>query len=128
MHVYLDSEEDEKELVNHNLIDPTDYDSDADILTDPLMRLTVTQLWHSFSGFDALLSFDYTTPVPSWVMTQNTGPHVDFRHFGGLADRYQGVENKDGTNRQGVILLSTSGFITPGARGSLIVELRKNKK
>ena len=126
-HFYFSNDGEDKELNNHNLINPQDYDPFADVLADPKTKLIICQVWHSFSDFDGLLSFDYTSPVPSWNLTSSTGPHVDFRHFGGLADRYQPEQGDGATDRTGVVLFTTKGFAEAGAKGTMIIEFKKSK-
>ena len=128
LHCYLESIGG-SDLVHHDLISPELYDTlvpPSDRLTSPNMKLTITQIWHSFSWFDALLSFDSVSPSPSWVLTRDSNCHVDFRHFGGLADRYVDPQDKTATDRTGKILLSTRGFDEVGSIGTLILEIRKS--
>ena len=128
LHCYLSSSGD-PDLDNYELIDPTLYDDllpPSDRLIAPKMKLTITQLWHSFSEFNGLLSFDYTDPSPVWVLAQNFQCHTDFRHFGGLADRYVNPQDKTATDRTGKILLSTRGFNEIGSIGTLILEVKKS--
>ena len=128
LHCYLESSGD-KDLSFYELIDPLLYDilvPPSDRLTYPNMKLTIAQVWHSFSWFDGLLSFDYTSPSPSWVLSRDSTSHVDFRHFGGLSDNYVNPQDKTATDRTGKILLSTRGFDEIGSVGTLIISVRKS--
>ncbi len=127
VHMYLANEGTDAEFTNYNILGPEDYDEFSDLLETADLKLSLTQVWHSFSGFDGLLSFDFNSPLPSWALTQNTGPHIDFRHFGGIADRYQDKQDKDSSDRKGVVLLTTKGFEDKDTFGTMILEFRKNK-
>jgi hypothetical protein len=127
LHVYLESDGVEGELVSYPLVDSTVYDPVLDTFAQSNVKLTVKQIWHSFSWFDALLSFDNTTPTPSWVLTRDAHNHIDFRHFGGIADRLIDPNTNVSTDRTGKILLTTNGFAPAGSVGTLILELSKAK-
>lgn len=127
LHVYLESDGVTGELKNYVLVDPTVYDGVfTDKIIRPDMKLTVTQIWHSLGWFDALLSFDDLVPAPSWVCTRDSCNHIDFRHFGGIAQRYVDPDTAKATDRTGKILLSTNGFAPAGSMGTLIIEIRKS--
>ena len=127
LHVYLESDGTEGELVNHPLVDPTHYDSVfTDQIIRPDMKLTLTQLWYSFSWFDAILLFDDLVPYPSWVCSRDAHNHIDFRHFGGISNRLVDPNTSKSTDRTGKILITTNGFEPIGSKGTMILEIRKN--
>lgn len=127
LHAYLESDGATGELDKHVLADATVYDS---LFTDyplrPNMKLTVTQVWYSLSRFDAIISFDNTNPVPCWVLPRDSHNYVDFRHFGGLADRLVEPDTFSSTNRTGKILLSTKDFAPANSVGTMVLEVRKS--
>lgn len=127
LHVYLENNGLDSELTNYELVDPVVYDAMFEPRRiQPDMKLTIAQVWYNFAWFDGLLAFDSLVPSPSWVLPRDAGNHIDFRHFGGLADRLVDPATTTSTDRTGKILLSTSGFAVTGARGTMILEIRKN--
>ena len=127
LHVYMESEGHEGELKNYVLADPELFDSVfTKQILQPNMKLTISQVWHSFTGFDALLSFDALTPYPSWVLTPDSQNYVDFRYFGGLAHRVVDPQTNKVNDRTGKLLLSTDGFAPVGSMGTLVIEIRKS--
>ena len=127
LHVYLESDGVEGELTNHVLLDPEFYDPPfTQRPIQPKMKLVVSQVWWNFAWFDALLAFDGVVPSPSWVLPRDQGPHVDFRHFGGIADRLVDPNTAVSTDRTGKLLLSTSGFAEAGSIGTMVIEIKKN--
>lgn len=114
--VYMQSDGVEGELSSFVLVDPS-----TDFNDSPLgLRMSVLQVWHSFSWFDGLLTFADTQNYPAWQLTRDTINYSDFRYFGGI---------KDGSDMSGTgqLLLTTNGFsVQAGNVGTLIVEVRKN--
>jgi len=127
LHVYLESNGSEGELNNFVLADPEFYDGviTPDIIK-PGMKLTLMQVWYSFNWFDGLISFDVNAPVPCWALPRDQENHVDFRYFGGLANRLIDPQTSKGTDRTGKILLSTSGFAPDGSIGTMVLEIKKS--
>ena len=128
LHVYLESDGNEGELTNYVLVDPiVDYpELYSGVLTYKDIKPIVSQVWYSFSWFDALLSFDDLIPAPSWNLTRDTSNYVDFRYFGGISDRYVDPKTKLGSDRTGKVLITTNGFAPLGSIGTMVIELRKN--
>ena len=112
LHVALISDGASGELADRVLITP------ADLGLTSSARLAVESVEYNFAGFDARLEFDSGVVDDNliWVLSRNLSCH-DFMPYGGLKD----PSGLDGT---GKIQLSTSGFGTAGAQGSLIIKLR----
>lgn len=106
----------EGDLTNYPLLDPT---ADFNPVLGSYTQVSIMQVWFSSVWFDTVLSFNALNPAKSWVLARDAAHYHDFRYFGGLKDQ-AGVEH------DGKLLLSTSGFDTPGSVGTLIIELRKN--
>ena len=116
LYIYMQSDGVEGELSNFVLVDPK-----TDFVQSPIkVQMSITQIWHSFSWFDGMITFDDTVPYPSWVLTRDTVNYQDFRYFGGLKDR----SSIDST---GKVLLSTNGFSNAGSVGTMVLEIRKNQ-
>jgi hypothetical protein len=125
VHLYIESDGLSNDLVNQIIVDPT-----LDFVDSPLkVQMAITQVWYSFGWFDAMLSFDDITllesagipSTPSWLLTRDTIGYHDFRYFGGIKDK----STIDGTGR---IVLTTNGLTTPGSKGTMVLEIRKNKQ
>ena len=128
LHVYLESDGTYGELTNYVLVDPqVDYPEFAEGKERLNVRPVVSQIWYSFSWFDALLSFDDLVPAPSWNLPRDACNYVDFRYFGGISDRFLDPKTKAGSDRTGKILISTRGFSPLGSIGTMVLELRKNQ-
>lgn len=134
MHIYLESDGNEGELVNYPIVDPAvDYPDD---LGSRNPRPVVRQVWHSFAWFDGLLSFDDLVPAPSWMLQRDSASYSDFRYFGGIKERYpeigddgNDVDTKDkaSSDRTGKVLLSTKDFAPAGSTGTLLLEIWKGE-
>lgn len=124
VHVYMASDGNEGELVNYPIFDPaTDLpESDRNLKG----RLTVRQVWHSFSWFDGLLTFDELIPIPSWNFPRDGDQYSDFRYFGGIKERYIDPKDKDSDDRSGRLLLTTTDFAPLGSVGAMIIELGRS--
>lgn len=106
----------EGDLLNYPVLDPTvDFTPTLERYT----QVSVMQIWCSTVWFDVVLGFNALNPTKSWVLARDAGHYHDFRYFGGLQDR-------SGTDHDGKLLLSTSGFDTPGSVGTFVIELKKN--
>ena len=123
VHVYMESDGNEGELTNYVLIDPIVDFPEA----DKNIRPVVTQIWHSFSWFDALLSFDDLVPAPSWNLARDGIGYTDLRYFGGIKDRFTEPNTKASSDRTGKILLTTVDFAPQGSTGTMIIEIRKGQ-
>ena len=125
VHIYLESDGNEGELVNYPIIDPeVDYPEFAGSRNS---RPTVRQIWHSFAWFDGLISFDDLVPAPSWLLQRDNTDYTDLRYFGGLKERYEDPDNKDASDRTGKVLLTTTDFAPLGSKGTLILEIWKGE-
>jgi len=125
IHVYMESDGNEGELDNYVLIDPeTDY---PEGVSGKDVRPIVNQVWHSFSWFDALLSFDDLVPAPSWNLARDGDQYTDLRYFGGLKDRYVIPKDKESSDRTGKVLITTTDFAPLGSIGTMIIELKKSQ-
>lgn len=117
IHVYVESDGLSGDLSNFVLVDPK-----TDFVDSPIIvQMSLTQVWYSFGWFDGLITFDDLTPYPSWQLSRDSVGYYDFRYFGGIKDR----STIDGT---GKILLSTNGFTAAGSKGTMVIEVRKNKQ
>ena len=126
LHIYLESDGNTGELVNCVLIDPTVFYPELTTAQDQRAnRHILTQVWHSFSWFDALLSFDDLIPTPSWLLARDGENYTDFRYFGGISDRYVEPRDKTSTDRQGRILISTKDFAPLGSIGTMVLEFKR---
>ena len=126
LHVYLESDGNEGELVNYPIFDPADDLPEGDL--NPMGRLTVRQVWHSFSWFDGLLTFDELSPIPSWNFARDGDQYSDFRYFGGIKERYEGVKDKDANDRTGKLLLTTTDFAPLGSIGTMVIEIGRSQE
>ena len=117
LHAYLESDGNEGELTNYVLIDKDELGKDV--------RPTVVQIWHSFSWFDAFLSFDDLVPVPSWNLLRDIN-YNDLRYFGGIKERFTDPKDKKSSDRTGQLLISTRDFAPLGSIGTLVLELKKS--
>ena len=125
MHIYLESDGNEGELVNYPIVDPdVDYPEDKGSRNP---RPVVRQIWHSFSWFDGLISFDDLVPAPSWNLARDGDNYTDFRFFGGLKERYEAPDTKDGSDRTGKVLLTTTDFAPQGSMGTIVFEIWKGE-
>lgn len=107
----------EGELVNYPVLDPTvDFNPNLPAYT----QVSIAQIWCSMVWFDIVLGFNALNPKKLWTIARDAAHYHDFRYFGGLKDQA-------GTDHDGKLLLSTSGFDTPGSVGSIVLELKKNK-
>ena len=125
MHIYLESDGNEGELVNYPIVDPeVDYPED---LGSRNPRPVVRQIWSSLAWFDGLLSFDDLVPAPSWLIQRDGPGYTDLRYFGGLKERYEEPDNKDGSDRTGKVLLTTTDFAPLGSTGTIVLEIWKGE-
>ena len=125
VHVYLESDGNEGELINYVIVDPAVLYPELSIQDQRANRHIVTQLWYSLSWFDVLLSFDELNPVPSWQITRDTDTYVDLRYFGGISDRYPSPKDKTSTDRLGRVLITTKDFAPLGSTGTIVIELKR---
>ena len=124
IHIYLESDGNEGELTNYPIFDPADDLPLSDLnKTD---RLAVRQVWHSFSWFDGLLTFDELSPIPSWNFTRDGDNYSDFRYFGGIKERYTDPKDKDSNDRTGKLLLTTTDFAPLGSIGTIVIEIGRS--
>lgn len=113
VHLYIESDGVEGELIDTPILDPVTE------LTPPSARdesLIFTGYSSELSGFDAVLSFEAEAPgtnVPVWLFTPAGRGKQNFTHFGGVPDR-------SGLDATGRVLLSTTGFTSAGDCGSFI--------
>ena len=108
------------DLENYSVLSPLEL---IPARPDDRPAFYIIQIWHSLIWFDLTLGFGGLTPRMVWPLARDTGPHVDFRSFGGLQD-YPTVPPSD---QSGVLLVSTSGLIA-GSKGSVVLDLRKTNE
>ena len=106
------------ELVNQIILSPSDL-VPVRLNNKPAFR--IMQVWYGLVLFDLFVGFGGVTPEYVWTFGKDTGTHVDFRSFGGLVDN----TTSPPSDTSGGIVLSTNGFTTTGARGNVVMELKK---
>lgn len=118
-HVYLESDGVESELTNRVLVDSKiDFPNSSESATN-IVKMSILQVWYSFSWFDGLLKFDDIDPYNSWLLARDAHGYHDLRYFGGLKDR----STIDG---RGKLMLTTNGFKDFGNVGTMVIELKKD--
>lgn len=117
LHVYFKSDGISSDLKRFTLIDP--HSDDLFKSMDSKPAFAVEEIVYDFAGFDASLQFDSGLINDNyiWVLPEGSSEKVDFRPFGGFADR-SGV---DGT---GKLTITTFGLLSIGDQGSMILKLR----
>ena len=125
LHIYLESDGNEGELVNYPIFDPRIDLDEREAIRYP--RPIVRQIWHSFAWFDGLLAFDDLVPAPSWLLQRDSASYTDLRYFGGIKERYVDPQTKEGSDRTGKVLLSTTDFAPLGSMGTLVLEIWKGE-
>lgn len=109
------------ELVNYPIFDPV---SDADPIVNPwfpaIFRASLMQGWNSQAWFDLIVSYNALEPTPIWVFARDSDHYKDFRFFGGLLDR-------SGAQRDGDILISTSGLTGAISIGTFVFAFKKGQ-
>ena len=121
MHVYLESDGESGELDDYALLDQIgdpDFPETNDFVPsrDPADKLRIMRVWYSSSWFDLELKFDALEKTTPWVLNRDGGGFHDFSYFGGLKDLSD-------PERFGKLLITTSGFESPGARATLILDM-----
>jgi hypothetical protein len=108
------------ELKNYVILSPSDL---TPVLLSDVPTFTLMQTWYGLSGFDVTLKVGTLAPTPLWTLTKASSNHVDFRHFGGLADSV--VYTSPLADDDGRLSISTSNFNSAGSIGTIVLELRK---
>lgn len=114
LHVFLQADGAEGELLNYVLINPRDLGMRNG------ERLRLARIEYNFSGFDARLEFNSGT-IPQnfkWVMTEGANAPVDFLQWGLILDN-------SGPDGSGALMINTIGFTNSNDQGSLLVRLIK---
>lgn len=117
VHCYFKSDGASGELTNQVLADVATIGADS--FGNTATKFTLVEAWYEFVGFDAVLNFHATTPVPFWKITQASGTHMCFEKFGGISDPMA-------SGYAGKIQISTAGFTVATDEGTLILHLRKD--
>jgi len=117
LHVFMESDGVSGELEDYVLLAPADLE--PPLTANPALR--IQRIWYSFNQFDVTLKFGGIVPMPIWVLARQTGTEFDFTRFGGISD-YNTVPPAD---KNGQLLISTTGYGPLGAQGSLVFEFRK---
>ncbi len=117
LHVYFKSDGLSNDLNKHVLIDP--HSDDLQYPRNKKPAFVVEQILYDLAGFDASLQFDSGLINDNyiWVLPEGSRTSIDFRDFGGFADR----SGKDGT---GKLTISTFGLLSIGDQGSMLIKLR----
>ena len=126
LHIYMESDGNEGELVNYPLFDP--MDDLPEFTINKFGRITVRQVWYSLSWFDGLLTFDDLIPAPSWNLVRDGPGYFDFRYFGGIKERYTSPQDMDSSDRTGKVLITTTDFAPLGSVGTMVLELWKGQE
>lgn len=113
-HVFFESDGVSGELTDYVLVDPV-----ADLGLKSTARLAIEKMTYNFAAFDARVEFDSGLVADKmiWVLPASGDNHVCFDAWGGLKDQ----SGLDGT---GKIQITTKGFGTAGAQGSLLLMVR----
>jgi len=115
-HVFMESDGVSGELTDHVLVDPA-----VDIAgQSSKTRLNMQTLCYSLASFDAKLEYDsgLIDDKMIWVLShENRGGENFFNVMGGFKDR----SGDDGT---GKLQISTTGFASAGAMGSIIFSVK----
>lgn len=113
-HVFFESDGASGELTDYVLVDPV-----VDLGLKRTDRLSIEKMTFGFTGFDARIEFDtgLVDDKMIWVLPENGDNHVCFDAWGGLKD-------KSGLDGTGKIQITTNGFNTAGAQGSLLLMVR----
>lgn len=112
------------ELENYVILSPEDLVPRPVPLNIPAFRLT--QAWYGTVWFDVTVKVGTVIPSPIWTFARDTGPHVDFRSFGGLID--PAVYSNPLPDDDGKLTISTNDFNVAGSIGTLVLELRKTNQ
>lgn len=112
--IYLQSDGATGELVDEPIITLEDLGLE---LPDK-MRLQLVD--YNFAGFDAVIGFStgLTSQNWKWVLAEGSNHPMDFAPFGNIID-------DGGLDRDGSLLLSTTGFTSSQDQGSLLIQVRK---
>ncbi len=117
-HVFIQGDGVTGDMNDLVIVDPS---KDLDPILGKRPCLTITELWYSFSGFDAKLEFAYLTDDNGvWSLAPGNGNHLCFDSFGGIKDRSNPL---DGT---GKLMLTTIGLLSASSCGTLIIKVRKD--
>lgn len=117
VHVFIESDGVSGELTDTVVVDVSALATKSD--GSAVAKVTVEEIWASFTGCSGKLEFDATTDAGIWSFAADHADHVDMGVFGGLPDPLA-----SGTT--GDILLTTNGFTAAGDRASLIIKVRKD--
>ena len=117
IHVYLKSDGISPDLKRVVLVDP--HSDDLNVYRDSKPVFVVEEVRYDFAGFDASIQFDSGLVNDNyiWVLPEGASAHVDFRDYGGFADR----SGLDGT---GKLMITTFGLLSIGDQGSMIIKIR----
>ena len=115
-HVFLESDGASEELTDQVLVDPV-----SDLGIPASSKIVIEMVTYNFSGFDGRLEFDNGLVADNmmWVLPSNSDNHIDFNPWGGLKD-FPGLDGS------GAIQLTTTGFGTAGAQGSILLMVRNS--
>ena len=117
LHVYLKSDGISSDLKRVVLIDP--HSDDIFKPRDSKPSFAVEEIVYDFAGFDASIQYDSGLINDNyiWVLPEGSSERVDFKPFGGFADR-------SGLDGSGKLMITTFGLLSIGDQGSMILRLR----
>ena len=113
VHYYVESDGIEGELSRVTLLDPQED------FYRPVDKVSIEEIWVSFTGFHALLEFNALEPVPVWVLVPDASPEICFEEFGGLKDRSTAQSD-------GKLLMTTTDFAGAGNKGTFVIVFKKD--
>ena len=93
---------------------------DASAFSFPTNSNRLDKVACQLNGFDCVLSWDATTPVPFMALDQNMSTPQDLRDAGGIV-------NNGGAGQTGDILISTGGLSNNATYGTIILYITKRK-
>jgi hypothetical protein len=116
---YLKADGASGELTNQVLADPATLAPPAPGQT-VTGKLSIVEVWYENVGFDVILKFNATTPVPMWKLAgASSSNNICLEKFGGLTD-------PQAPGWDGKVVFDTAGFNTANREGTFIVKLRKD--
>ena len=108
------------ELVNYPLLYPSSLNP-PQANNRPTFR--ILQAWYGMVWFDFTIGAGTLQPAPLWTFARDCDSHIDFRSFGGIVD--PNAYAKPPSDDNGVLTISTNGFIQLGSQGILVLSLAK---
>lgn len=116
VHVFISGEAAGTDETNKVIIDSTDANKYTGGVWSTGRIMEVSGV---LTGFDGVLLWDATTPVPVIKLNNDNAFHFCFEEYGG-------IKNNAGTGITGKILLTTNGLTAATDKGHITIKLRKH--